>query len=141
MQARGGKADNFIANADIAAINDHIPVANTHGKSGQIIVTWLVQAGHLSGFSANERTTGQLAALGDAAHHLGGNIQFQGAAGKVIEEKERLGSAHHHIVHAHGHQIDTDGVVAIAEFGYQQLGTHPVGGGNQHWIFYIFTAQ
>ena len=49
----------------------------------------------------------------------------------VVEEEQRLGPLAHQVVHAHGHQVDPDGVEPAEGLGHQRLGPHPVGAGHQ----------
>ena len=45
------------------------------------------------------------------ADHARGHVRVERAAGEIIEEEERLRALHHHVVHAHRHEIDADRVV------------------------------
>ena len=51
---------------------------------------------------------------------------------EVVEEVEGLGAVHEEVVHPHGDEVDAHGVVAVGEEGDFQLGSHPVGGRDQH---------
>ncbi len=101
------------------------------GKAGQVVLAIGVHAGHFGGFAADQRAARQLAALGNAAHHGSGRVHVQLAAGKVIQEEQRLGALHQHVVDAHGHQVDAHGVVHIPLESQLQLGAHAVGAADQ----------
>jgi hypothetical protein len=51
---------------------------------------------------------------------------------KVVEEEQRLGALHQDVVHAHRHEVDADGVVAVQLEGELELGADAVGAGDQH---------
>ena len=59
-------------------------------------------------------------------------VDVQLAGGEVVEEEQRLGALHHHVVDAHGDQVDADGVVPAAVDRQPELGAHAVGAGDQH---------
>jgi len=40
------------------------------GESGQVVFAFGVHPGHLGGLAADQRAAGELAAAGDALHHL-----------------------------------------------------------------------
>ncbi len=61
--------------------------------------------------------------------HLGG---IDRAGRDVVEEEQRLGALAHQVVHAHGHQVDPDGVETAGGLGHQSLGPHSVGAGHQY---------
>ena len=90
----------------------------------------------LGGFSADESAAGLDAALGNPRHDLGDLLRVILSAGDVIQEEQRLGAAAHHVVDAHGHRVDTDGVVLVQEHGDFQLGANAVGAGNQHRLLH-----
>ncbi len=54
-------------------------------------------------------------------------------AGRVIiEEKQRLGALHDHVVGTHGDQVDADGRVPAGVDGQAQFGADPIGARHQH---------
>jgi hypothetical protein len=56
------------------------------------------------------------------------------ADGHIVEEQERLGTLRKHVVHAHGHCVYTDGVVAVKLESYFQLCAHTVGAAHQNRV-------
>ena len=56
-------------------------------------------------------------------HHL--------ADGDIVLQKQRLRPAHHQVVHAHGHQVDADGVMLAHSLGDRQFRAHPIRAGGQ----------
>src|SRR5690606_8931704 len=62
----------------------------------------------------------------------GGHVHVQLAGGVVVEEEQRLGAAHHQVVHAHGDQVLSDAVMPVQVQGQAQLGAHAVGARHQY---------
>ncbi|KAG0917388.1 hypothetical protein G6F32_016459 [Rhizopus arrhizus] len=84
------------------------------------------------GVAADQRAAGLGAAVGDAAHDRRGGVDVQLAGGEIVQEEQRLGALHQHVVHAHGDQVDADRIVAVQLVGQHQLGAHAVGTRHQH---------
>ena len=61
-----------------------------------------------------------------AGAHLLCNINVQGAGGIVVQEEERLGPAGDDVIHAHGNQVDADGVVLVQVKCQLELGADPI---------------
>ena len=90
------------------------------------------RVGHLAASAADQRAAGLLAALGDAADHPHRHRGIQLAAGEIVEEEERLGALHEHVIHAHRDEVDADTVVAVEQEGELQLGANAVGAGDEN---------
>ena len=88
----------------------------------------------LCGLPADQCATGPHAALGDPGHDRGDPLRFELAAGDVVLQEQRLGTAGHQIVGHHGDQIDADGVVHVHRLGDRGLGPDAVGGGREHRV-------
>src|SRR3546814_17384780 len=73
----------------------------------------------------------QLAAFRDAADHGHGGVDIELAGGEVVEEEQRLGALHQHVVDAHADQVAADRVVAPQLLGELELGDDAVGAGDQ----------
>ena len=65
-------------------------------------------------------------------------IDIKLSAGKIVEEKERLGAMGQHVIDAHGHQIDAYRIVTIKFDGQFELGAHAVSAGNQNRLAVAF---
>ena len=72
--------------------------------------------------------------VGDAGDHALGRCHVELAAGKVVEEEQRLRALHHQIVDAHGDEIDADGRMPAGIDRDLELGADPVGRRDQHGI-------
>ncbi len=100
-------------------------------KAGKVIVAVLVEARHLGGLAADQRAAGLAAAFGDAGHDRCRGVRIELAAGKIVEEEQRLGALDHEVVDRHGDEVDAD---AGMDAGFDRdlhLGADAVGGGHQ----------
>ena len=95
----------------------------------------------LGGLAANQGRAGLDAALGHAAHDLRNSLRHILAAGDIVQEEQRPCATADHIVDAHGHAVDTDGIVLVKQLGNAQLGAHAVGTGNQHRLLHTGNRQ
>ncbi len=126
------QADERVALPDPMGPEDLVPLHDTHGESDRVERARPHDAGVLGHLAAEQRGAHLAAALGHPAHQLGHPIRIDPADRQVVEEEQRLGPLADEVVHAHGHQVDPDGVEATGRFGHQCLGAHPVGGSDQH---------
>jgi hypothetical protein len=90
-----------------------------------------VHARHLGGFTADQRTASQFAALGNAADDRSGGVDIELAAGEVVEEEQRFGTEDQDVIDAHRDQILTDRIVSVQLESQAQLGTDAIRAGNQ----------
>ena len=67
----------------------------------------MVHARHFSGLSADQGTPGLNAAVRDALDDLRGGLDVELAAGKVIQEVQRLGALHEEVIYRHCDEIDS----------------------------------
>ena len=132
MRAAGGDADQHVAGADLAGIDQFRFFHRTHGEAGQVVFARRVHVGHLGGFTADQRAAGDFTAFGDAGHDIHGGLDVELAGGEIVEEEQRFRALHQHVVHAHRDQVLADAVVAVELLGQDQLGAHAVGAGDQH---------
>ena len=130
MRPGGGEAQNHVARFHVAR-QQFLALGGTHGKARKVIVVAMVHAGHFGGLAANERAAGLLAAIGDAGDDLRRGLHVQLSGCVIVEEKQRLGTLHHEVVHRHGDKVDTHPMVAPGLDGDAQLGAHAVIGGDQ----------
>ena len=102
------------------------------GKTGQVVFTGGVHAGHFGSFAANQGAAREFTTLGDAANDRRSGVYVEFAAGEVVQEEQGLGTLHQNIIDTHGHQVDTHGVVHIPLKRQLELGAHAVGAAHQH---------
>ena len=132
VRAVGGQSQHHVAGVDMFAGDDLAFFHHTDCKTGEVVFAHRIHAGHFGGFAADQRAAGLFATVSNALDDFGGGGHVQLAAGEVVEEEQRFGTLHQNIVHAHGDQVDADGVVAVQFKSQLELGTHAVGAGYQH---------
>eukprot|EP01092_Planopodium_desertum_P014841 TRINITY_DN7609_c0_g4_i2.p2 TRINITY_DN7609_c0_g4~~TRINITY_DN7609_c0_g4_i2.p2 ORF type:complete len:374 (-),score=160.05 TRINITY_DN7609_c0_g4_i2:543-1664(-) len=132
VRAGRSDADQHVAGGDMGAVLQLALFDGRDGEAGQVVLARRVHVGHLGGFAADQGAAGLGAAIGDAAHDGGGGVDVQLAGGEVVQEEQRLGALHQHVVHAHGDQVDADRIVAVQLVGQLQLGADAVGARHQH---------
>ena len=74
------------------------------------------------------------AAFSDSRHDGRRCLRGQTAGREVIQEKQRFCPLNHQVIHAHRHQIDSDGIVLVRIDCYFQLGADAVRRCDQHRI-------
>ena len=75
----------------------------TDREARQVIVALTVQAGHLGGLAAHQRTPSLVATGRDAGNHLTRLARIELPGGEVVQEEQRFGPLHHQIVDHHRH--------------------------------------
>ena len=131
MHAAGGDAHQDVAHLDLRAVDELALLHHARREAGDVVFVALVHTGHLGGLAAHERATRLAAAFGHAGDDgldLGRDVVAQG---HVVEEEEGLGALREHIVDAHGHGVDADGVVLVHRERDLELGAHAVGAAHQ----------
>ena len=134
MQAARGEPDDAVAGVDPRAVHDSVLLDETEAESGEIEVLARIDPRHLGAFPADERRPGELAAAGDSLDHHLGRRQLEPAHGQVVQEQDRLGALHEHVVRAHRHEVDSDRFVARGLDGQPELGADTVRRGDEHRI-------
>ena len=133
-QPGGGQTDHGVAGphplgTELGTVLDH-----PHRETGQIDLIGCHDTGVLGRLATDQRAAGLAAALVHPGHDGGHRVRIDLAGGEVVEHEERLGADAHQVVHAHGHEVEADRLVAARGPGHDQLGTHSVGGGDQHGV-------
>ncbi len=131
MDARGHDPEHRVARSDVATGQQHVALRSPDGEAGEIVVAWRVEAGHLRGLPANERAIGLAAARRHARDDACADLGIELAAGKIIEEEQRLSALNDEVVHRHCDEVDADRVVPTGLDGDLELGADAVGGGDQ----------
>ena len=141
VHAGRGQGDDDIARLHGGVVQDLGLVDHTDGKTGQVVLILGHHAGMLGSFAAHQGAASLYAALGHALDDLGNFLRDVLAAGDVIQENQRLGTGADHVVDAHGHAVDADGVVLVQQHGDAQLGAHAVGAGDQDGMLHTGAIQ
>jgi hypothetical protein len=120
--------------AILRAVDDLRFFHGADGEAGQVVFAVRVHARHFGGFAADQGAAGLFAAGGDALDDGGGGRHVQLAAGKIVEEEQRLGALHQDVVDAHRDQVDADRVMTVQLESQLELGADAVGTGDQHGL-------
>ena len=134
MHAGRRDADEQVALRDVLTRQEPAPLGRPHAEAREIVIAGRVHAGHFCRLAADQRRTRLPAAFRDAGDHPRGDLRIELAAGEIIEEEQRLGALHHHVVHAHRHEVDANRIVQARLGGDLDLGAHAVVGGDQDGI-------
>ena len=119
-----------------AAVYDLFFIHQAYGESRQVVIVLRHHAGVLGSFPADKGAASLHAAFRNPRHNPGDFLREVPAAGDVIQEEQRLCAAAHHVVDAHGHRVNANGVVLVQQHGDFQLGAHAVCAGHQHRLFH-----
>src|SRR3546814_11639898 len=76
--------------SDVCSSDLIVALDRAHRKTSQIIFAVRIHAGHFGRLAADQRATGDAAALGDARDNLFGDSIVQPSGGEIIEEEQRL---------------------------------------------------
>ena len=141
MRAARCDADQSVAGSNATAIYHCGPLNRAHAKSREIVFPVTVHIRHLRGLAPDQCCAGLMATFCDSGYDIAGDVDVETPAGKIIEEKQRLGALHKHVVHAHCNQVDTDSVVALQVLREHEFGTDPVGPGDEHRLAVLIGWQ
>ena len=95
--------------------------------AGDVVLVGAHHARVLGRLAAEQRTAGVAAAVGDAGADLGHPLRHDLAAGDVVEQEQRLGTAGDQVVDDHRDQVDADRVVDVHLLRDHQLRADAVG--------------
>ncbi len=70
----------------------------------------------------------------DTRHDRRHPVRVDPAGDDVVEEEQGLGTHADEVVHAHGHEVDANGVVAPGRARHLQLRAHAVGRGHEDGV-------
>ena len=132
VEPGGGDADDDVTRRDRLAVDDARPLHAADGEPGEVVLARRVEPGQLGRLAADERAAGLAAALRDALDHVGALLGGELAGAEVVEEEQRLGAHDRDVVHAHGDEVDADGVVPVRRERDLELGADAVGAGDEH---------
>ncbi len=106
-------------------------IHGAHAEPGQVELVVGHHPWMLGRLAAQQGATRATATLGHAFHDRGDALGDHATHRQVVQEEERLGAGAHHVVRAHGHQVDPDGVEPAGHARDLELGPHAVGGRGQ----------
>ena len=134
MDSGGGNAHQDVPGLDFGTIDQLGLFHDSGSESGDVIFPVSIHSRHLGGLSAYKGAAGLAAAFGDSGDNGFHNLRTGLALGHVIQEEQGLGTLCQHIIHAHGHSIDSYGVVLVHCERQLQLGSDTVGPADQYWF-------
>ena len=94
----------------------------------------MVDAGHLRGLTAQQRAAGHPAGFGHAAYDVRDQVGVDLARRDVVEEEQRAGGLHEHVVDAVVDDVGADTPDAAQPSGELDLRADAVGRGDEHRI-------
>ena len=101
-------------------------------RAGDVERARCVDARHLRRLATQQRAASGLARLGHAGDDLGNVLGIDLARCDVVEEEQRAGALHQHVVDAVVDDVGADAAVAAEAGGELDLGADAVGRGDQH---------
>ncbi len=114
MRTRRRQAEDNVTRDDRRPVDDCRLLDDADGKAGQIVLAVGIHPGHFGRFAADQRAAGQFAASGDALDDIGGDVDVQPAAGKIVKKEQRRGPETQDVVDAHSDKVNVDGVVLLS---------------------------
>mmetsp|Transcript_18605 Transcript_18605/g.31313 ORF Transcript_18605/g.31313 Transcript_18605/m.31313 type:complete len:271 (+) Transcript_18605:1272-2084(+) len=136
VHTRRPQGNHHIAILDFSRAWQDVPLFHrTDTESAQIVLAVPVHACHLGRLTSNERGARLLTAFRDALHDRRSLADIQRTCGVVVEEEEWLRTAYQDVVHAHGHQVDANGVVLAHGLGDLQFRAHAIRARHQHRVW------
>ena len=121
-------ADELVAGRHAIAVQRLVLLDDADDRARQVVVTRLVQIGHLRRLTAGQRHVVRAAAARHAADDLRGDLRDESPGRDVVEKGERRGAVDQDVVHRVIDEIFADGVVNPRRGGHEHLGSHAVGG-------------
>ena len=126
MQPGACQADHLVADPDILAVEDLLPLHDPEAEPRQVVLAGLVELRKDGRLAADQGALGLDAAVADPQHHLGRQVGVVPAHRHVIQEQERLGTGAEAVVDGHRHQVNAHRGVPARGKGQLQLRPHPV---------------
>ena len=136
MNAGAANPHNRVSRLHLGAVDHFLPVHKSNAKAGHIVFIHRIKAGHFRSLPADQGASGLDAALRNAGDDLGYFFRIVFSHGDIVQEKQRLSPDADYVVDAHGHAVDTDGIMLIQQKGNFQLCPHAVGAGNQNRLLH-----
>ena len=112
VEAARREADQRVAFADGRSVDHLVAFDDADAETDELEFAFRVHAGHRGGLAAEQCTARALAAFGQAAQRVGGDLGVEPAHRDVVEEDDGLGALDDEVVHDHRDAVDADRVVA-----------------------------
>lgn len=141
VETVGGKADDEIPGLDGGSTEDALLFHDADDAADEIVFAGLIEAGHLCGFSADERAVGGFTGGLHAGNKLVEDFGVEFAKADVIQEEQRLRAHDGDVIDAMVHDVLADAFV-IARFKSElQFRANAIDGGNEHRLFDLHFRQ
>jgi len=131
VQAAAGEREHGVPGLDPLRPEQVVCLDHACRRAREVVLVGIEQAGVLGRLAADQRSAGEPAPLGHPGHDGGDALGHDPAAGDVVGDEQRLGTADDEVVHEHADQVLADGVVPVHPLGDGDLGAHPIGGRRQ----------
>src|SRR5262249_43425686 len=123
--------EDDVAGPNAVAVDDAISFDHADREADEVVLVPRVDGRHLGDLAADQRTPGTATALGDSRDDALDAAGIHTTRADVVEEVQRLGPVHEHVVDTHGDEIDADRLVTVGAEGDPELRTDAVGRGHQ----------
>ena len=137
VHTRGGNAHKHVSGSDLFARDQILLIHHTYRKSGKIVLLLRHQSRMLRRLAADQRCLRLHTSFCHTAHDRGDLLRKVPAAGNIIQEEQRLPAGTHHIVHTHGHTVDSHRVMLIHQKRQLDLRSHAIRTGQQHRMLHL----
>ncbi len=127
MEAARGETHELVPLANRRSVDHEFPLDDTHAEADDLEIAIPIDTRHGRGLATEQGATRALAALGDAAQGVCGDLAVELAHCEVVEEDHGFGPLDHQVVHDHRHAVNADRVEAADLPGQAQLGSDAVG--------------
>jgi hypothetical protein len=131
VQPGGRHRHDGVPGTDPLGAQYRVGLDDPDGGGSEVVLVGVHQVAVLGGLAAHQRGSGLGAPGRDPGDDRGDPLGHHAAAGDVVLEEQRLGTAGDQVVDDHGHQVDADRVVPVQRPGEGDLGTDAVGRGGE----------
>ena len=113
--------DEDVSDLDPVGAEQLVTLDHTDGEPDRVEGARCHDPGVLGHLPAEQGGPDLTAPLGHPPDQLGHPVRVDRPDGEVVEEEEGLGPLADQVVHAHGHQVDADGVEPADRLGHEGL--------------------
>src|SRR6478672_11735141 len=132
METVRGKRKQHMARANSTSVDYRRSLHYAHDEAGDIKVAVTVDARHVRCLTADEGAAVFLTRGRHARNECDLCFLVDVATRKVIEEEQRLSTGGEDVVDAVIDEVLSDGVISVEDAGEQDLGSYPIGTGDEH---------
>ena len=141
VQTGGRKSDERIAGFYIFSGEELFAFDGANDEAGKIVFTGRIEAGHLGGFTADERAARFAAGAAHAFDELLDNFGLEFPHRKIVEKEKRFSALDENVVDAMIDEIAADGGVDIHGHGDLEFCADAIGAGNKDRFLPFFGVE